>query len=104
MPSVPSPPALLTAATSGTDVLPAMPPRAIGWRMPSRSQTGVWITRGSLTEESPRTQKGRRTHHETHETHETQRGLIGDTRTRGATGRSPERLALLRNARLIPNP
>src|SRR5215470_11593036 len=43
-PSVPRPPALLTAATRGTDVDPAMPPRAIGCRIPSRSQTGVWIT------------------------------------------------------------
>src|SRR6266508_2218282 len=43
MPSVPRPPALLTAATRGTEVAPAIPPSTIGCRIRSRSQTGVWI-------------------------------------------------------------
>src|SRR5437867_8822670 len=51
MPSVPRPPALLTAATRGTEVLPAMPPSTIGCRIRSRSQTGVWI-KGALPEVS----------------------------------------------------
>src|SRR3989454_8803789 len=50
MPSVPRPPALLTAATRGTEDLPAMPPSTIGCRIRSRSQTGVWI-KGVLPEE-----------------------------------------------------
>src|SRR6266576_4517688 len=43
VPSVPNPPALETAATSGAVVALPMPPNTIGWGMLSRSQMRVRI-------------------------------------------------------------
>ena len=42
-PNVPRPPAPLTAATSSAVVAPDIPPRTIGWRMPSSSVSRVLI-------------------------------------------------------------
>src|SRR5213594_3284726 len=54
MPSVPSPPALLTAATRGTEVLPAIPPSMMGCRIWNRSQTGVWDPASSSSRRTAR--------------------------------------------------
>jgi len=52
---MPSPPARETAATSLASVPLAMPPRRIGWRMPSRSVTLVRISVQLPTSASGRT-------------------------------------------------